>query len=80
MYPDILPPLMSYEPEEEERRVEPKKSLTQMYRDFTTKPIPLPVWLWNVIVILIYFQVVVFMLWGIVIILAFILTAVTGTW
>ena len=80
MYPEILPPLLSDVPEEERRRVEPKKSLKQVYKDFTTIPIPLPVWLWNVIVILIYFQVIVFMLWGGLVVLAFIFTAVTGTW
>ena len=80
MYPEILPPLLSHVPEEERRRVEPKKSLKQVYKDFTTEPIPLPVWLWNVIVILIYFQLIVFMLWGGLVVLAFIFTAVTGTW
>lgn len=42
MYPEILPPLLSDVPEEERRRVEPKKPLKQVYKDFTTVPILRP--------------------------------------
>lgn len=42
MYPEMLAPLLSDVPEEERRRVEPKKPLKQVYKDFTTVPILRP--------------------------------------
>ncbi len=54
MYPYVLPPQLSYTPEDEERRVEPKTTMKSVFRDFVTNPIPLPVWLWNLILVFIY--------------------------
>ena len=33
---------------------QPKTTIKTIFKDFTTKPIPLPIWLWNLIVIGIY--------------------------
>lgn len=41
----------------EEDRQQPKTTVKSLVTDFTTKPIPLPIWLWNPIVIGIYFWV-----------------------
>ncbi len=33
---------------------QPKTTIKSIFTDFTTKPIPLPIWLWNLIAIGIY--------------------------
>ncbi len=38
----------------QEHRQQPKTTVKSLVKDFTTKPIPLPIWLWNLIVIGIY--------------------------
>ena len=37
-------------------------TIRSLVNDFLTKPIPLPVWLWNILVIAIYLGVIVFVL------------------
>ena len=63
MHPYMLPPGFASNLDDEGRR-EPKSSFKDFYRDFTQKPIPLPIWLWNVIVVFIYFSLIMFMLWA----------------
>jgi len=78
MYPYVLPPQLSYTPEDEERRLEPKTTMKSVYRDFVTNPIPLPVWLWNLIVVFIYLNMIVVMLWAGAVVLALILGVAFG--
>lgn len=37
-------------------------TIRSLVNDFLTKPIPLPIWLWNILVIAIYLGVIVFVL------------------
>lgn len=76
MQPYMLPP--GFVSEEEERRPESKTSLKDWYREFTQKPIPLPVWLWNSIVLLLYVVVTLLLFWAGVAFIAVILGFVFG--
>ena len=38
----------------QDKHPHPKTTIKTIFKDFTTKPIPLPIWLWNLIVIGIY--------------------------
>ena len=50
-----------FQPDDDESQpTQPKTTIKSIFRDFTTKPIPLPIWLWNLIVIAIYLSVIVF--------------------
>ena len=45
-----------------ERTPSQPTTIRSLVNDFLTKPIPLPVWLWNILVIAIYLGVIVFVL------------------
>ena len=47
-FPNFPPQLSQEDP------LQPKTTVKSLFTDFTTKPIPLPIWLWNLIVIGIY--------------------------
>ena len=53
-------------------------TIRSLINDFLTKPIPLPVWLWNILVIAIYLGVIVFVLRIATVILFGILVAFLG--
>ena len=40
--------------DQQDQHPQPKTTIKSIFKDFTTKPIPLPIWLWNLIVIGIY--------------------------
>ena len=40
--------------DQQDQHPQPKTTIKSVFKDFTTKPIPLPIWLWNLIVIGIY--------------------------
>lgn len=61
MFPYMMP--RSSFSEEEERRVEHKEGMKELWRKFTQEPIPLPIWMWNSIVLLINLAVALFVLW-----------------
>ena len=50
----MLPPHLSYTPEEGSRRVEPKAKIKDGFRGFCTKPMSLLMWLWSLTDTLIY--------------------------
>lgn len=57
----IFPNTGLYESDQDEQQ--PRKRLpdgNNLIKDFFTKPIPLPVWLWNIIVVAIYLSLLVF--------------------
>ena len=41
-------------PDQNDKHPQPKTTIRTIFTDFTTNPIPLPIWLWNLIVIGIY--------------------------
>ena len=60
MFPYFFKPkLNNHNPERPAGQLTTIRSLVN---DFLTKPIPLPVWLWNILVIAIYLGVIVFVL------------------
>ncbi len=72
MQMNVLPPGFAFD--DEERPREKKESLKDIYRDFVRNPIPLPVWMWNVIVIAIQIGFVLFLFW----LAAFVLALILG--
>ena len=53
MFPHNLLPTYKTPPKQDQHP-QPKTTIKSIFTDFTTKPIPLPIWLWNLIVIAIY--------------------------
>ncbi len=63
-----------YQEDQNERPPRKQSSDSSLIKDFLTKPIPLPIWLWNLIVIAIYLSLLIFVIqWGLAIIVAIIL-------
>lgn len=58
----MLPPHLSYTPEEGRRRVEPKTKIKDGFMGFCTKPMSLLIWLWSLTDTLIYLICSVFVL------------------
>ena len=50
----FFPNTGQYRPDEDEQQHQRRSSDSSLIKDFLTKPIPLPIWLWNLIVIAIY--------------------------
>lgn len=61
MFPYMMP--RSSFSKEEERRVERQEGMKELWRKFTQEPMPLPIWMWNSIVLLINLAVALFVLW-----------------
>ena len=64
---------LSFQPDSDQDKRQPNNDsfLKNLVKDFFNKPIPLPIVLWNIIVIVIYIQVIIFLAqWGLAAILA----------
>lgn len=77
MDPNTMPHL-SFSEGERERRGDQKEDVRDLWRKFTQEPIPLPIWMWNSIVILLNLVVALFVLWAGVALVAVVLGVVFG--
>ena len=57
MFPDGFLPKHFFQPKHDKQRTQPKTTIKSIFTDFASKVIPLPIWLWNILVVVIHLRI-----------------------